>query len=385
MKPTAREAHPAVDRRTQLPAFDLIRGLAATAVLVGHYRSLLFEDFPGHGGFAIRAFYLLTGLGHQAVIVFFVLSGFFVGGSVLQQVNAAKWSWRRYLLRRLTRLYVVLLPALALTWLLDQLALTSSDAATRALYHGHGGSNALAFDVAARHGADVLLGNLCFLQTFVVKPFGSNGPLWSLAYEFWYYLIFPCLWLAFDARRTRRVRLGYAAATLTGAWFIRGEALSLFLPWLLGAALAATAERARSHALLVSRAWVLGSALLFGGSLLVSRVLQFAQQDLFVGLATAPLFASIAAGALPLRGTMLRLATSFGAASFSIYAFHFPIVAFAFAARSPAREPLVARALAWAALELSCVFAALFALWWLFERHTETAYRTLSRRMRVLR
>ena len=30
-----------------------------------------------------KVFYLATGLGHQAVMIFFVLSGFLVGGSVI--------------------------------------------------------------------------------------------------------------------------------------------------------------------------------------------------------------------------------------------------------------------------------------------------------------
>ena len=38
------------------------------------------------------------------------------------------------------------------------------------------------------------MGNLFFLQTIFVPPFGSNAPLWSLSFEFWYYLLFPlCL------------------------------------------------------------------------------------------------------------------------------------------------------------------------------------------------
>jgi peptidoglycan/LPS O-acetylase OafA/YrhL len=42
-------------------------------------------------------------------------------------------------------------------------------------------------------GPEVLLGNLVFLQAILVPTWGSNGPLWSLAFEFWFYIWFPTL------------------------------------------------------------------------------------------------------------------------------------------------------------------------------------------------
>ena len=39
--------------------------------------------------------------------------------------------------------------------------------------------------------APVFLGNAAFLQRILVPELGTNGPLWSLANEFWYYLLFP--------------------------------------------------------------------------------------------------------------------------------------------------------------------------------------------------
>lgn len=62
---------------------DLIRGLSALAVMSGH----------------------------EAVMVFFVLSGFFIGTSVLESFRERRWSWRAYLINRLTRLQLVLVPA----------------------------------------------------------------------------------------------------------------------------------------------------------------------------------------------------------------------------------------------------------------------------------
>jgi hypothetical protein len=39
------------------------------------------------------------------------------------------------------------------------------------------------------HSLIAFLGNFAFLQTICVPIFGTNGPMWSLANEFWYYII----------------------------------------------------------------------------------------------------------------------------------------------------------------------------------------------------
>lgn len=59
--------------------------MSALLVMLGHLRAFLFLDFvdlKGTGA-VTKVFYFSTGLGHQALMVFFVLSGYCVGGSVL--------------------------------------------------------------------------------------------------------------------------------------------------------------------------------------------------------------------------------------------------------------------------------------------------------------
>ena len=52
---------------------DLIRGLAAWAVMWGHLRALFFVDFQHieHNSPLLRVLYYFTGFGHEAVMVFF--------------------------------------------------------------------------------------------------------------------------------------------------------------------------------------------------------------------------------------------------------------------------------------------------------------------------
>jgi len=213
---------------------DLIRGVSALAVMLGHVRGLFFVDYSvlgGHPSLFLRMLYALTGFGHQAVIVFFVLSGYFIGNSVLEQIRGHRWSWRVYLVNRLTRLELVLLPALLLGTLWDQLGMRLPQAA--AFYYG-GLYKYYPPSVALRSTVPVFLSNLFFLQSIVAPVLGSNGPLWSLSYEFWYYLLFPILLLAIFSWTGIRSRVLYLGLTFLLFWFIGGTISVYFLIWLLG-------------------------------------------------------------------------------------------------------------------------------------------------------
>jgi len=83
--------------------FNLIRLLAAVAVLFGHSYALLRLDEP-------LAVSLHTSLGSIAVDIFFIASGYLVGGSLL-----FKQSLRDYFLARILRIYPALIVMLLLT------------------------------------------------------------------------------------------------------------------------------------------------------------------------------------------------------------------------------------------------------------------------------
>jgi peptidoglycan/LPS O-acetylase OafA/YrhL len=213
--------------------FDLLRGLAAILVLLEHWRNLLFFDFPQlttHRT-AFAGFYLLTAAGHQAVVVFFVLSGYFIGGTVFRSLERGQWEWRGYLLRRIVRLWTVLVPALLLGLFWDSLGLHSGLAP--ALYSGHVVDHMVG-NVATTLKPYVFFGNLFFVQGFITPFYGSNGALWSLANEFWYYLLFPFGLIAFWRSRHPLHRLGCAILFIAIAWFVRPAIFFAFPIWLAG-------------------------------------------------------------------------------------------------------------------------------------------------------
>ena len=213
------------------------------AVMLGHVRGLFFVDFQylANKSALLSVLYALTGFGHQAVIVFFVLSGYFIGTSVSESIEARRWSWRIYLVNRITRLELVLLPALILGFVWDQIGMRLPQAAS--FYYG-GLYKYYPPSVALRSTASAFFGNLFFLQSTVrmwplggvASPvFGSNGPLWSLSYEFWYYILFPALIIAAASWAGIRARLLYFGLALLLFWFVGTQISLYFVIWLMGA------------------------------------------------------------------------------------------------------------------------------------------------------
>jgi peptidoglycan/LPS O-acetylase OafA/YrhL len=216
--------------------FDLLRGLAALFVLFGHWRNLFFVDYSNltEHRQLLTLPYLLTGAGHQSVILFFVLSGYLVGGTVFRDLKGERWHWRGYLLRRIVRLWTVLIPALLLCLFWDKLGIHLGQAP--ALYNGLV-PNHMIPDVPHLLTPRIFFGNLFFLQTILTPVLGSDGPLWSLANEFWYYILFPLGMVALWPRARASHRLICAILFLAAAWLVRDGILEGFPIWLLGALL----------------------------------------------------------------------------------------------------------------------------------------------------
>lgn len=251
---------------------DVLRGGAALAVVAQHARTYLFADLSvlPRQPLAVRAVYFLTGFGHAAVMVFFVLSGFLVGGSALAAIEQGRFSWRRYLLQRGTRLWIVLIPALALTALWDHAGLlVTAHPATLAV---HARTNAIGSHpwTVEGHGVTAFVGNALFLMNFLVPTFGSNGSLWSLANEFTYYVLFPLAAIAvIDRRDSRRSIIAVALFALL-AWLVERQILEWGAIWLMGTAVARAPRLRLSCRMSSALALAMGVAL--AGALAYQRV-----------------------------------------------------------------------------------------------------------------
>lgn len=170
-------------------------------------------------------------------MIFFVLSGYLISGSIYRMMATGTWSWRRYLTHRLVRLWIVLIPALLLGAIIDGAGLHLHRAP--ALYAGQV-HNSMGANVIANYTFPHLLACLFFLQGILIHgSFGSNVPLWSLANEFWYYILFPLALIAGRRSFAVRIRIASGIFFLLFAWFVGPHILVSFPVWLLGSVMAA--------------------------------------------------------------------------------------------------------------------------------------------------
>ena len=182
---------------------DVVRFLSAIVVVVFHASSPLLS-----GGW----FKLPFGL--EAVMAFFVLSGFVIA----HVVSTREHSPADYASARLARLWSVLLPALALTPIFDLIGRQFDPGVYDAW------SSWLGFDHPAKRLAlAAIFANELWFHS--VAPL-SDGPVWSLGFEAWYYVLFGA-WTFLQGRRRY--------ITLTIVTLIIGPKILLLMPsWILG-------------------------------------------------------------------------------------------------------------------------------------------------------
>lgn len=363
---------------------DLVRALAAFAVAAGHLRQFIFVDFGevNRPSLVAKLFYFATSLGHQAVMVFFVLSGFLVGRHVYERFESGRWTWTDYAIKRLTRLWIVLLPALALTALWDNIGIHILHAPFYAgtfnwRFHS-GPTTDFAF------GCESLLANVFFLQTIASPAFGSNGPLWSLANEFWYYLIFPLGFLATRASEPAWRRAVFAVATLFLCVALPLHIVIYGLIWLMGFLVALADIKIDRRPSPATRKIALAATLvLFFGALAYSRA--SGEVSFPVDFACALIFCVILylINQIRLReGALTRAAAAFSDFSYTLYLTHFPFIALivAFLYKGERMQPGLEASLIYVALLLSTIAYA-YVVYLCFESRTTAAQRAIRRRL----
>jgi peptidoglycan/LPS O-acetylase OafA/YrhL len=367
--------------RQEIPIYsshlDLLRGLAAITVMVGHLKFFLGSlGKPYSGGGEMRFGPPLApnpnqmNPAHEAVIIFFVLSGVLVGGSVLREQGAQLFSWGPYLLRRLSRLLTVLVPALLIGFVIDSTTRHLIAHFVGPVITLLGDANATLMSLDWR----VFLGNLFFLQTLDrtrIVPFGSNRALWSLSFEFWYYLLFPLLaGIFFLPSRRRKVTYGLLAVLI--ACFLWKDPLSRFLIWLFGAFATQLPsfipERwQRLVIALMSIQFVACAGLMWW-----RPPVNFLLDDIILGLSfTSLVVAILHRRSLRPRSLYASLAEHLARPSYSVYLFHLPIMTL-IATWSALYLPSVVHHKWVAMLMISpLLYALCYLLYFAFEAHTE--------------
>lgn len=338
---------------------DLVRFVAALCVVFGHAKLQAF----GQAKVSDPIVLVTSAFPHMAVIIFFVISGYLVGGKLY---GAGRPGFAaKYLLDRATRIYTVALPMMVIGFAAMLLQ--------RHLY-GH------AFQLTGsdcRAGFTDHAGSLLFVHRGFMPTPCFNGPFWSLIYEVFYYLFFFAL--AFALSNEGRIRYLAAAVAIGLGLYGLLEPVALYAYstiWLVGMVVAHP-EPFR------------GRQLLFTIAVLVLFALQAALR------LDQPEAKWEVAATLPMAGSILLLIRwqplsppplvtrvfALGAAmSYSLYLAHAPAMNLL---RGVAEGNAGVRP-SYSAFILAG-FVAGVACWWLFERHTMTIRYALEKRAGIAR
>lgn len=173
-------------------------------VLIGHLSGARFT-----GGL----FWQLGPFMDDAVVIFFVLSGFVIA----HVVSSKEAGLENYLIARAARIYSVVVPALLITLVLDMIG----KGIFPALYNqtwGYQENNAIYVSVSAL----LFLNQIWYQDTHI----GSMLPYWSLGFEVWYYVFFGVLYFSTSK---------WKWPLLIFSFLVAGpKIVALFPLWLLG-------------------------------------------------------------------------------------------------------------------------------------------------------
>ena len=283
---------------------DSLRIIAALTVLYVHAAELS------------GVFYNHPDIGHIAVIVFFVLSGYVIAHTTRNHKGRLQ-----YAVARLSRLYSVVLPAILLTGLTELIVWKLQPEVYEA--------NTRGASLPRYLFSTFFISEIWF---FSASP-PINGPLWSLSYEFWYYVIFSCFF--FRKNNTAKSFLLPLLACL-----IAGPKILVMMPiWLSGN----YAYRLKLPQISDAYAWPIVFVCLLTGLLLVLYLpgiprplgdppLFYASQ--FITDFIAGFFIGLALWIMPAKhsavrikeGNWIKMVRKFADLTFPIYVLHMPLL-----------------------------------------------------------
>jgi peptidoglycan/LPS O-acetylase OafA/YrhL len=332
---------------------DGVRAIAVTSVV-------LF-----HAGLPVRS-------GFVGVDIFFVISGYLIGGIILRETTNGHFDFAGFYARRARRILPALFLVVLLTCLIGWFLLSASE--YRAV-----GSTALASLLA--------VSNFSFWQSqdYFAIDAGYNPLLmtWSLGVEEQFYISFPFLVIAMNRLAPRRVLIALGTVTLASfilaLWWIKFFPMAAFylLParaWELGVGGTLAAWEHKQGSLLFSHSkdsrlpWVEEALAWLGLTLLAVSAIAFDETVSLPGLAVV----------LAVLGTALLINTQtswvntrllsnrpivfVGLISYSWYLWHWPLMSYlrVIAPSAPSRRAMV--------LVTAISFVLAIVSWWFVER-----------------
>jgi peptidoglycan/LPS O-acetylase OafA/YrhL len=239
--------------KAKLAKLEMMRGFAALYVMAGY---LIHHNSLGFGARVDKWIAEPMRFDQEAVMLFFLISGFVI----FYSTEKKRPDFATYLSHRWKRIYPIFLLSLCLVGM-DLVLLKSEPFPWRDFW-----------------------GNLFMFQDRVLNnpgvwfpTFGNNRPLWSLAYEWWFYLLFYPIWRFAPVKRQRMIA---AAISFFGlmAFALHPNQLGLYLAyfilWWTGAELGrqyAAEGRVTFHTQRITLAVLAGFSGLTAGALLLAN------------------------------------------------------------------------------------------------------------------
>jgi peptidoglycan/LPS O-acetylase OafA/YrhL len=154
---------------------NIIRIIAAHLVVIGH--GIMAKISQLKGGI----------LGAPGLGVFFALSGVLISYSTQRRMSEEKYEFKRFLIKRFSRIYPALLLSLIIMAIVDWF-----------FYNSPG-----TYDILNSYNIPTFLWNLLILQESMIGPtcFGTSRQLWPFPLFWWTYLFFG--WLLLGFRNTK--------------------------------------------------------------------------------------------------------------------------------------------------------------------------------------
>jgi len=295
-----------------IASLDFARAISACYVVLHHVAN---SHGWSHGlGLAFR-------FGQEAVLVFFLLSGFVIFAN--ERTRAIHP--RGYYLRRFRRIYPALIVSLLVSTLV---AVTNGNFQEQFRWHG-------------------LFGTLLSLQDLshlkpgvIVNPYLGNEPLWSLSYEVAFYLAFPFVlrfWLLHPSWANHAVGTACCAGYMIYVMVPNHWALvtAYFLVWWCGAMAAEGYQRGGRDFRSIGSPlyWLLFLCGIAGASvpLLGYRGLGFYpfllfRHFIFSGFLLLLLFNTFGANLAQILSRFAKPAGAVASISYGLYVLHFPLL-----------------------------------------------------------
>jgi peptidoglycan/LPS O-acetylase OafA/YrhL len=307
-----------------------------------------------------------TSLAMESVAIFFLISGFLVGGQIWRNVCSDTFQWKRFLVDRLTRLWIVLIPGLIISGVVANL-----------IKHNF---NSLKFSSA---DFSTIGCNLIFMMPTRCQPYASNESLWTLGYEFYFYLLFVFSVMLFKKNSSLNSKLLNTLGIAAVLFVFSIELLSLFFAWFMGYLVFMFSSKSKHSQIETSGSnlHILAILLIIFGSVISNTLIQSEKHVIILisifGSFAIFLSAKSDTSQKKPRNVFTKLFDFLGRSSFSIYVFHLPVMQlsyFMLGNRLQTMDVLLIYSVSVFSIFVSAV------LYFLFEKHTFRS-RTIAYKM----